>query len=323
VNLLSKGPGRPSALPGSRVIGVCAAIAAIVPALSLSIASPALAASSIVECGQLIAYTAPDPVAATAGSLTIGLLSPWTIADDAVLSPAIAAALPGIAGSGPSCIDLDLDNSGIVTGMDFAPTGTVHGGVAFDSGFGGYIFANRLLVPTFITAAYPGLEAIFATSHAAGTNATATFLVDTTTGQFTHVDAQAAFCGPGRLDGNGDGRIGHAVIDGSLLTTSERNALADADSRHACAAVRTVGTIDSGTGQLSLTTDVTLRVAAAATETVPPIGTAPPTDTSRPAGGSPGQPSTMPFIVACLIGLVAIGVANRSASQRSGREPHD
>jgi hypothetical protein len=295
-------------------------IAAIVPAMSLPTASAALGASSIVECGQLVAYTAPDPVAPSTGSLTIGLLSPWTIAADAALSPATASSLPGITGSGPSCLALDLDDTGVVTGMDFAATGTVHGAVAFDSGFGGYVFANRLLVPTFITDLYPGLEATFATSHAAGTNATATFAVDTTTGQFTDVDARAAFCGPGRLDSNGNGRIGHAVIDGSLLTPAEKHALADADSRHACVAVRTVGTIDSGTGQLSLTTNVTLKIAPAASVAVPAIGTAPPTDTSRIQGARSGQPSTATFLVAGLIGFAAIAVARHSASRRSGRQ---
>lgn len=47
------------------------------------------------------------------------------------------------------------------------------------TGFGGYVFDNRVLIPTFITDQYPGLEAVFATSEAAGTNPTATFTVDT------------------------------------------------------------------------------------------------------------------------------------------------
>ena len=96
-----------------------------------------------------------------------------------------------------------------------------------------------------------------------------------TIGQFTVVDVRAAFCGPGRLDGNGDARVGDAVIDGSLLSARQRAVIADAEGQHACAVVRTQGTIDSGTGQLSLTTQVRIRVAAE----VSPIGTAPPTDT--------------------------------------------
>jgi hypothetical protein len=294
-------------LRGMRLVAAVALAAAVVWPTAI----PVRAATSTVECGQIVAYTAPDPVAATPGSLTIGVLPPWTIAQDAVLSPEIISVLPGFAGSGPSCIALDVDGSGVVTGMAFASHGSVVGSVDFNSGFGGYVFAQRLLVPTFITDAYPELEAIFATSYAAGTGVRASFSVDTSSGQFTAVDARAGFCGPGRLDGNGDGRVGSAVIDGSLLTAADQRALVDADSRHTCAVVHTVGTIDTATGQLSLTSDITIRVAEVA-----PIGTAPPTDTTT-AGQSAWPQSTLGYLFALLVGLsaLALGLA------RTGRPP--
>lgn len=292
---------------GMRLVSAVAVIATLLwPA-----ATTVRAATSTVECGQIVAYTAPDPVAATPGSLTIGVLPQWTIAGDAVLSPEIASVLPGFAGSGPSCIALDIDAGAVVTGMAFASHGSIVGAVDFNSGFGGYIFAQRLLVPTFITNAYPELDAIFATSYAAGTRVTASFSVDTSSGQFTAVDAQAGFCGPGRLDGNGDGRVGHAVIDGSLLTTANQRALLDADSRHACAVVHTVGTIDTGTGQLSLTSNVTIRVADAA-----PIGTAPPTDTTT-AGPGVGKSSPLGYMVALFAGLWTLALGSLAGHRRS------
>jgi hypothetical protein len=232
------------------------------------------AASSLVDCGQVVAYTAPDAAGPTPGSLTIGILLAWTIAADATLSPAIVASLPALAGSGPSCFAMDLDDSSTITSLDFADHGDVVGDVLFDSGFGGYIFANRLLVPTFITDTYPGLAAIFVTSEAAGTNAAVTFTVDTASGQLTAVDARAAFCGPGDLADNGDGVIGAAVIPASVLDAADRKALRGANLRETCAAVRTRGTINITTGQISLTTTVTITVAADPSVHM----TAPPTD---------------------------------------------
>ena len=48
---------------------------------------PVAAASSVVECGQLTGYAAPDPVGPTNGSVQLGLTDTWTILADATLSP--------------------------------------------------------------------------------------------------------------------------------------------------------------------------------------------------------------------------------------------
>ncbi len=189
--------------------GACLVLAAVPPGVA--------AASSVVECGQLAAYTAPDPVTPTDGALTIGLLAPWVIAADANVSAAAAGALPAAAGSGPTCLALELDDSDVITALDFAPAGSIAGHVVEDLGIGGYILADRLLVPTFVTDAYPDLAAIFVTSAAAGTPVTATFDVDTTTGALTGVHASAAFCGPASLDGDGNGLVGDATIPAVLL----------------------------------------------------------------------------------------------------------
>jgi hypothetical protein len=101
------------------------------------------------------------------------------------------------------------------------------------------------------------------------------------------------------------------VIDGSLLTTANQRALLDADSRHACAVVHTFGTIDTGTGQLSLTSDITIRVADAA-----PIGTAPPTDTTTTGRGAEDS-SPLGYVVALFAGLSALALGSLAGHTRS------
>jgi hypothetical protein len=81
--------------------------------------------------------------------------------------------------------------------------------------------------------------------------------------------------------------------------------LADADSRHTCASARSTGTIDPGTGQLAITTDLTITVAAPAAT----LGTAPPTDSPR-AGSRPAAPGTILAFVALLtISMLALTVS--------------
>ena len=253
--------------------------AALASALSLLAIAPAstLAATSVVECGQLSSYTAPDPAGPTDGSLQLGLSDTWTILAAATISPAAATALPVGSGNGPTCLALDLDGSGNVTAIDFAPTGTLSGSVSFDSGSGFYLFADRLIVPKFVTDANPGLAALFVTSEQAGTPLTVTFTVDTTSGGFSGFDGHAAFCGKGSLTSGGDGKVGSAVIPGSVLDAADRKALKNAGSRKTCATIHAVGTIDSGTGAINITTNVTITVAAAGVTITPP-----PTSTDTP-----------------------------------------
>jgi hypothetical protein len=261
-----------------------------------------------------MAYTAPDPAGPTDGSLTIGLLPPWAIAADATISPNVAANLAGLAGTGPSCVTMVVTAS-VITSLDFAAQGDISGSVVFDSGFGGYIFAQRLLVPTFITDAYPGLAAIFATSAKTGTDVDGTFFVDTTSGQLTGVDVRAAFCGPGHLASNGDGIIGAARLPAAVLDSTDQLALANAHSRQTCASVRTQGTINTGTGALSLSTTVRLVVAPAAAPSS--LGTAPPTSTlPEITAPSPRDDSGAALAIALVGLLTLVGVLRRTTIAR-------
>jgi hypothetical protein len=188
----------------------------------------------------------------------------------AAVSPAATSVLPMSVGSAPTCLAIDLDDAGLVTALDFAPTGTLTGLVDFDTGSGFYLLADRLIVPDFVTDANAGLAAIFVTSYQAGTPLAITFTVDPTTGQFVGFDGTAAFCGAGSVTPGGDGQVGDAVIAAAVLDAGDLEALAGAGDAEACATINTVGTIDAGTGAISTTTDVQIDVAGAeATPTAP------------------------------------------------------
>ena len=253
------------------------------------------AATTTVECGQLSSYTAPDPVAPAAGSLTIGLLPAWTIASDATLSSAVQANLAAVAGTGPSCLSVDRDDGDVITGLDFAATGTITGPVVYNGALPGEVFADRILVPTFITDAYPGLAAVFVTSRQAGTDATATFAVDTSNGRFTGVEASAAFCGAAGLAGNGDGTIGAATIPASVLDSTSTARLSGANGHSACADVDIEATLD-GSGNLTVDTQVVITLAAQAT---PPDTASSPRAT--PASSATGLPGLVLFVAIVLV----------------------
>ena len=278
-------------------------------AIAVLVLAPATinAATTTVECGQLVSYTAPDPVAPATGTLTIGLLPAWTIASDATLSAAVQANLASVAGTGPTCLEVDRDDSDVIIGLDFAATGSVSGGVVYDAALPGEIFANRLLIPTFITDAYPGLAAVFVTSQQAGTQATATFDVDTATGRFTGVQADAMFCGPVDLAGNGNGTVGAATIPASVLDAAATARLAAANGGHGCAEVHIEATID-GSGNLTLDTRVVITLAPEAT---PPNTT---TQHNRGAAAPVSQAGSLAIVG--LGGFVLVIALTRSARRR-------
>jgi hypothetical protein len=241
------------------------------------------AASPTIECGQLSAYTAPNPAGPTDGSLQIGRLDPWVVLASATISAAATSALPSIVGSAPTCLALGLDSGGKVTAIDFAAHGTVSGHVILDTGSGFYVFADRLIIPPVITDTYPGLKALIVTSYQAQTVLTITFSVEGTDGSFTGFDGHAYFCGTATITPSGDGQVGEGVIPEAVLDAGDIVALQSAGERRTCAAVHAVGTVDRDSGgTISITTDVVITVAAPASTPVPnPTG--PPSDTADAA----------------------------------------
>lgn len=288
---------RPVTIPALVAVLVLAAIPATVAA-----------ASSAVECGQVSAYTAPDPIAPADGSLTIGVLPAWTIAAAATLSPAVDANMASVGSGGPTCLVMGLDDGGVITTLDFAAQGDITGAVVPDSGVGGYIFADRLAVPTDVVEAYPGLAGIFTTSAEAGTDLTVTFFIDLSTGQFTGFSGHAAFCGPGDLASNGDGLVGLATIPVALLDAGDTAALGDADLAQACATVDSDGVLDSDNqGQFVISSEVAISL-------VPEPPNTSTVGSDRPASGSD---SPIGLVALLAIGLFALAATRRRAADEA------
>lgn len=232
--------------------------------------APALAAAPSVECGQLSAYTAPDPVAPADGSLQLGLTPAWDILATATIPPAVSSALSGAAGSGPTCLALTFDGSGKITSIDFAAHGTIEGPVTFDAGSSIYLFADRLLLPSSIADAYPALSALFKSSSQAGTPLEITFTVDVTTGAFVAFDGHASFCGKASLDSGGLGHVGKATLPAAVLGSTAHKNLVKYTGQRVCASVHSTGTIDPRTGDLATTSAVLVALADPGAAATPP-----------------------------------------------------
>ena len=254
-----------------------------------------------VECGQLSAYLAPDPLGPTPGSVTIGALTPWEIVPTATMSANAASALPTIVNSGPTCLSMELDVDGKITSLDFAAQGDISGGVIFDSGSGFYQFANRLIVPNFITDTYPGIAALFVTSYQAGTQLSVTFTVDLTTGSFAGFDGHAAFCGNAAVTGGGDGKVGDAVIPAAVLEPADTAALQTANGTEVCATVHSVGVvIPNSEGQIQVQADVVIT----------PVPAPPSTSTVAPSTTGDGR------ALATMLLILVLAAASLAATRR-------
>ena len=291
-----------------------ATAALLATCVSLTQVGSSLAGSpATVECGQLTAYTAPDPLGPTPGTVGLGLLTAWEIVPTASVSVAAAAALPTIVNSGPTCLAVALDVDGKITSLDFAPEGDITGGVDFDSGSGFYLFADRLIVPNFITDAYPGLAALFVTSYQAGTQLSVTFSVDVTNGSFTGFDGQAEFCGAAGVAGNGDGMVGDARIPAAVLGPEDTAALEDGSGADACAVVHSVGVIvPNSEGEIDVETDVVIAVDAAGGE---PLPTLPNTSAVQAARGGAVADVTAMLLILGVALLILAGTRPRAKAR--------
>ena len=89
--------------------------------------------------------------------------------------------------------------------------------------------------------------------------------------------------------------------------------------RHTCASVRSQGQIDTGTGQLTISADLVIEVAA--DDKVVSIGTAPPTDT--PHRSAEWQtPSTLAYLVSLIaVLIIVVGVGRRRPNRLPERKP--
>ena len=285
------------------------AIAATFLLAGLIPAPVVLAASQIVECGQYSEYTAPDPAGPTDGSLRLRSLPAWTIDPAATIAPPADTSLPTLLTGIPTCLQLDLDDLGVITAVAIVPQGTIEGPVEFDSGGSQYVLDERITTPTFVTDTYPVLFALFDGSFQAGTDASLTLIVDLGTGFMAGLEGTARYCGLGSVDGDGNGLIGDSTIPAAVLDAQDVKRLGNAGSRQVCATINVTGTIDTGTGALDLTSEVTIDVAA--------TPTAPPTSIVGASSLRPDARNALGWVVLLLVfgGTLTVASARRSRAR--------
>ncbi len=297
-------------MPGPRLRAAAGAAAILLLTIGIG---PAAASAPDVECGQLSAWTAPDPAGPTDGSLQLGLSSAWDVLASATISPAAATALPGGVNSGPTCLALGFDSGGKITSIDFAAQGTITGTVAFDSGSSFYIFASRLVIPTSITDAYPDLAALFATSYQAGSVLAVTFSIDATTGGFTGFDGHAAFCGKASINAQHVGKVGKATIPAAALSAAARAALKKLSGEAVCAKVHSSGTIDPQSGNIATSASVVITADAGQPRATPPSTT---TDGAAAVPASSATPVVGWLVIAFALSLLAVKITSRKGRER-------
>jgi len=230
-----------------------AAVAAVTVIAALAPAS-VLAASSGTECGVVNAYTAPDPVGPTNGSIQFGLSGPVeTIVAAATMDPNVTADLPGQTGNGSiTCLDVTADGSGHITALAYAPGGQVSGPVVYDAGQDAYIVADRIFVPAAQLVSQPDLVPIIKVPAEAGQTLTVTITVDTANGNPSTFHTASSVSGTVAFNGTGDALIGGATLPAGVVTGHARSALRFAHAAGSSADVDLAGAIDTTSGTFTL-----------------------------------------------------------------------
>ncbi|MDP9269997.1 MAG: hypothetical protein M3P14_03330 [Chloroflexota bacterium] len=249
-----------------------------------SFASGAAAATTTVECGLFRNYTAPDPVAVTAGSITFGLHgTPEAIAPDATLVPPADSLLASLQGGTPTCLAVVRD-AGNITSLAFAPSGTISGTVVlvadlFGPGQDAYVIADRVVTPVAAVTANPGLAALIKTAADSGSIFSVTFQIDLSSGVPTSFAATTTLSGLVSLGAGGDVHVGAATLPNAVIDATSRAKLTAAASLGvpATVVVNGAGTLAQG-GQGGVAIQVTLSV----TYTAPVRSMAPATPADLP-----------------------------------------
>lgn len=231
--------------------------AAVFPAL----ATASLAATDGVACGMVSAFTAPDPSGPTDGTITIGLDQVETIAATATLSANLAANLPSILNSSPTCFSITADAGGVITALDFAPSGTVCGTLELDPSGSFYVVARAFIIPVSLVDSEVAFSALFGVSFDTGGEACVTFTVDTTTGAITAFSGTTSVCGAPVTHPDGSLDIGPATVPPAVVSTNGLAAVAIAESagNDVCADIRSAGIVDtSGSGGIVASAEATV-----------------------------------------------------------------
>ena len=218
----------------------------------------AQAATSGVDCGAINAYTAPDPLGPTDGSIQFGFSGPTeTILATATLDAAVIANLPGQVGNGAlTCLDVTADGPGDITALAFAASGQVSGPIAYDSGQDAYIVDDRIFVPASQLVSQPELVAVIQVPFDAGQPLTVSLTVDTSSGNLTVFSTASRVSGPVAFNGGGDLLIEGATLPAAFMGGAALGALQVADATGSDADLDIAGAIDTSTGAFVLSLGV-------------------------------------------------------------------
>ena len=303
-----------------------------IPSLALSVAGVALlllgavrvaAATDTLECGLFRDYTAPDPIAATTGSITFGLSGPSeTIAADATLVPPTDTNLASLQGGTPTCLTVTR-NSGVITSLAFAASGTISGipqlvPDLFGPGQDAYVISDRLFTPAELVATNAGLSALIKTAADNDSTFTVTFQIDLSTGVPTGFVATTILSGTVGILAGGDIAIGSATLPSAVISPAERKDLQEAASLGVPATVIVdgIGILDqSSEGGVSVA--ITLSVSFAAPSATP----APSTDEIPDTGLPARRDGDGWFTFGALLLLASVTLMRASVFSRSQARP--
>lgn len=228
-------------------------------AMLLTVLAPAsaLAATTGAECGVINAYTAPDPLGPTDGSIQFGFSGPVdVIAAAATLDPVVASDLTNFVGNGSiTCVDITADSGGIITAMAFASGGVISGPVTYDVPNDAYIVADRIFAPASQLVTQPELVPVILVPYEAGEPLTVTLTVDAASGNLTGVSTFSQVSGPVGFS-SGDLLIDGATVPAAYLSGNALLALEVADGTGSDADLSIAGGLDTDTGNFVLSLGV-------------------------------------------------------------------
>ncbi|MGZ8562066.1 MAG: hypothetical protein ACXWWU_00425 [Candidatus Limnocylindria bacterium] len=237
---------------------VCLPLAAAV-ALGVQATHTASASSPTTECGVVREYSPPDAGTSTPGAIAFGLSGPSeAVAADAALVGAVATNLPWLVGGTPTCL-IVVRVSGLITSLEFAPSGTISGPVTFMAdllgpGQDAYIVGDRLLVPVDVLTVVPGLAALIVAPAEADTETSLTFQIDVASGGPSGFVGTTQLAGMVTIEDTLDVRIGEATLSAAVVDDAARAAFGEVAALGVPATVRidATGSIDPDSGAVAV-----------------------------------------------------------------------
>lgn len=271
-------------------------------------AASALAGGAVVtvEGGAYFDFVAPDPGAATDGTIRFGFGGTVeTIAAEAELVPPTDTNLAILGGGTPTCLEVAREG-GEITRLAFVAECTVRGTVTrvddvFGPGADGYIIGGRVAAPAELVEGEPTFATLIGVPAASGGELEVTFQIDLASGVPSSFSGRTSVTGPIGDLGGGDVGVGTAVLPGAVIDDASRTLLEEAAALGVDATVAIVGT-----GTIQQKGQPSLEIALTVTYSPPPASPNPSVGSLPDTGLRSDEPATpIPALV-----LVAVAAAS-------------